>query len=67
MTDWRPISDREVRFWAITIVGGVALFVAVFAAVILTRQTFGQRCEDAGNDWGSPAWHECVHRLAADA
>jgi hypothetical protein len=48
----------------LAVAGGVLGAVLVVLAAFHTEATFGQRCVTAGYPTGSPAFHECVGRLA---
>ena len=46
------------------IILAIGIMVLVIGIPLLMSITFGQKCTAAGYHNDSPAWHECVERLA---
>lgn len=57
----RRHSMSDVEFFGSAAFVGIVIFVLIFLSVILTGQTFGQRCTAA--DFAESDHRECVTRL----
>jgi hypothetical protein len=57
------LTSDEIRAVISGSVAGLVIGAALIVAVLTARGTFGQRCEDRGFTWDSPAHRECVEFL----